>query len=267
MKIEYKGKKWDKEVENIKKYKKTSGGILNKNEIYNIEEFQKNGSNDYLRLYIHLASCYEQMVRWYYLDNICSEMIGKYTYLSGIAFLVAKRIYSKGIQTKYINIIKERIESGIDFALFQLIASGGIENSFIKYEENNLIMLMFRKNYDQAKMLLDQITGDPDEAKEIYYIESKYLKKIYMAIIEHDEIRFNEELGKRIKKYRRNMVGYSTIVDIVSVALIKIAEREGLHCTVDVIEIPRQFFDNTDQDHVINAELPFYNDFLKLNII
>ena len=41
------------------------------------------------------------------------------------------------------------------------------------------------------------------------------------------------------------MIGYLTSVDIVSVALIKLAGREGIHYNFDVIEIPKGFFDSS----------------------
>lgn len=100
-----------------------------------------------------------------------------------------------------------------------------------------------------------------------YSVSPEFLNKMYMAIIEHDEKSFNEELAKRIKKYRRNMVGYSTIIDVVSIALIKMAEREEIHCTVDVIEIPEQFFDGTCKIDKDKDKLPFYDEFLELEII
>jgi len=213
-----------------------------------------------------LAGNYERMSVYYYLDNIESKEIIKYTYLSGCALLMTKYMYEKGIRTK-INRIIENCIAEIEFALFQLIAVGETDNPYIASEENNLIMLMYCQKYEQANMVLSQLPDELDESREVYYVRPEFLKKIYMAIIEHDEKSFNEELAKRIKKYRRNMVGYSTIIDVVSIALIKMAEREGIHCTVDVIEIPKQFFDGTCEIDKDKDKLPFYDEFLKLEII
>lgn len=133
-------------------------------------------------------------------------------------------------------------------------------------DDNNLICLMLKQNYDKAKQLIDMLPDEVDESREIYYSKQKHLKNIYKAIVNHDEKVFNEELVKRIKKYRRNMVGYSTIIDIVSIALIKMAKLADVKCTVDVIEIPKMFF---DKSYVIDKEkvkLPFYDEFLKLNL-
>lgn len=261
MKIEYKGNKWDKEVLKYQKMIKETKGAINKNELYTIDKFLKEQSKDYLRLYSRLSGNYERMATYYYLDDINNVEIKKYTYLSGYAMLITKYLYEKGIRTIYNEIIESDINN-IDYALCQLIAVEEVDNPYIVSEENNLIMLMYHQKYGQAKLVLQQLADNPDESNEIYYINPEFLKKIYMAIIEHDEKSFNEELAKRIKKYRKNMVGYSTIIDVVSVALIKIADREGLHCTVDVIEIPKQFLDKTCVINKDEVKLPYYDEFL-----
>ena len=106
-----------------------------------------------------------------------------------------------------------------------------------------------------------------DESREVYYTRQQHLKKIYQAIIEKNEKAFNEELIKRIKKCRKNMVGYLTIVDIVSIALIKIAKKAGLNYTFDVIEIPKMYFDETYKIDKEKVKLPFYDEFVKEGII
>lgn len=262
MEIGYKGSKWDKEVANYQKMIKETNGAINKNELFTINKFVNSGFKDYLRLFSRLSSNYERMATYYYLNDINSRKVKKYTYLSGYAMLITKYLYEKGVRTEYNEII-ENVIKDIDFAVYQLIATGEMDNPFMVNQENNLILLMYHQKYEQAKELLYQLEDSTDESKEIYYVKPEFLKKIYMAIIEHDEKTFNQELVTRIKKYRKNMVGYSIIVDVVSVALIKIAERAGLHCTVDVIEIPKQFFDKgivIDKDE---DKLPFYDKLLK----
>ena len=64
-----------------------------------------------------------------------------------------------------------------------------------------------------------------------------------LAIINQDEEAFNEELKKRIKKYRRNMVDYTILFDAVSIAMIKFARRRGMNYTFSVAEIPEYFLD------------------------
>lgn len=272
MKIKYEAVKWQREVSKIKTLKKTCKGDLKKNELFDINEFLGNGSSDYLRLYNSLASSYAQLAKWNYLDDILTNEIKKYTYLSGVAFVIAANLYKAGVRTKFNDnftdsIVANSIESDIDYALFQLIAVDELENPYTKIEEKNLIVLMYYQKYEEAMVLLNQLPDEPDESNEIYYIDAQYLKKIYMAIINCDEKNFNEELVKRIKKYRKNMVGYSTIIDIVSVGLIKIAKRAGIQCTVDVIEIPKQFFDDACILDKNEMKLPFYDEFLEAHLL
>jgi len=266
MKLDYKGKKWDKEVANFQKFKKSVNGELNSNELYDISMFEKSGCNGYLRLYNILSSTYHVMARYYYMDSIENDIIVKYIYLSGTALLLSKKLYDRGIRTSNANqddITKNSIEQNLDSALFKMIATDEAESPLIQSEKENLIMLMYNKEYDKAKEILDQITDSPDDSKEVYYVASEFLKPIYMAIINNDEKAFNEELAKRIKKYRKNMVGYSTIIDVTSVALIKIAARSGVVCTVDTIEIPKQFFGKDLAALKSDCKLPYYDEFLK----
>ncbi|MCM1253846.1 MAG: hypothetical protein NC321_13580 [Clostridium sp.] len=276
MKLEYKGKKWDKEIARIQEYLKEVKGvfknqeakeIFKNNELVTINEFSNSKVKDYLRLYNCLSNDYERLAAHNYLNDITCHEIIKYTYFSGYAMLITKCLYEQGVRTEYNIIIENAIERKMDYSLFQLIAVDEIENPYIKSLDNNLIMLMYYQKYEQAKAILNQLPDEPDESREVYYVRPECLKKIYMAIIEHDEKSFNEELAKRIKKYRRNMVGYSTIIDIVSIALIKMAEQEGIHCTVDVIEIPKQFFDGTCKIDKDKDKLPFYDELLELKII
>lgn len=265
MKLEYKGKKWDKEVAAYRKMINATKAI-NKNELFTIKKFLDGNSKDYLRLFSRLSSNYERMATYYYLEDVNSEEVKKYTYLSGYALLLTKCLYEKGLRTEYNDIIEHTIKN-IDFAIYQLIAAEGIDNPYISTQEDQLPMLVYHRKYEQAKSLLEQLADKPDEAKEIYYVRPEFLKQIYMAIIEHDEARFNEELAIRITKYRKNIVGYSTIIDVVSVALIKMAEREGLRCSVNVIEIPTLFFDKTNNIDLTKEKLPYFDDFLASNLL
>lgn len=258
MNLEFKGSKWDKEVAKYSKMISVTKAI-NKNEQFTICKFLDSNPKDYLRLFSRLSSDYERMAAYYYLGDITSKEIIKYTYLSGYALLLTKCLYEKGIRTKYNEIIEKQLEN-IDFALYQLIATEGMNNPYISIQEDNLAVLMYRQKYEQAKLLLSQLEDKPDESNQIYYVSPEFLKQIYMAIIEHDEEKFNKELEVRIKKYRKNMVGYSTIIDVVSVALIKIAEQEGIHCTIDVIEIPKQFFDRTNGIDKSKDKLPYFDE-------
>ena len=259
MKIDYKSKKWDKEIKEFKKLKEYLWS--NQNEQLLIQRFLKD--QDFQDFYASLALKYNCLADKKYLFDYIDDAI-KYTYLSGYALLLAYCIYKKGPDSNY----NRRIESllaGIDYALYQLIATGEIENDYISKLDDHLIVLMYHKKYEQVKLKLEQLSETPKQS--LYYVHPSYLKETYMAIIEHDEKKFNDELVKRIKTYRKNMVGYSVMIDAVSVALIKMAQREGINCTVDVIEIPKQFFDENYAINVEECKLPYYDEFLQQGLI
>ncbi len=264
MKIDYSSKKWPKEVENVKKFLKEIGGDFSINEQTLIKRFNESSTKNYLSFYNGLYNTYESMARYYYLNDVANTKCIDYTYLSGLALLCVKRMYDNGIRTEY-NFTVEDSLSEFDYALYELIAVD--ETNFpIFNDDDNLICLMVNQNYDKAKQLIDLLPDQADESKEVYYSKQKYLKNIYKAIVTHDEKIFNEELVKRIKKYRKNMVGYSTIIDIVSIALIKMAKLADIKCIVDVIEIPKMFFDKSYAIDKETVKLPFYDKLLKLNL-
>lgn len=264
MNLDYKNKKWTKEVDRFNKYKKEVGGIYNRNELHAINVFLKSQNKDYLRLFSRLFSTYRVIAINLYLEGINNYKCKDYSYLSGLALILTKIMYDNGVRTEHNNIIGNCIQE-IDFALYAMISCDEVNVPFLKEDDNNLISLVLHQKYERAQQILNELPDDVDESKEVYYVSPIFLKKIYLAIIDHDEKIFNDELAKRIYKYRRNMVGYSTIIDIVSIALIKMAKLVGIKCTIDVIEIPKMFF---DESYVIDKEtvkLPFYDAFLKLN--
>lgn len=265
MSLDYQNKKWTKEVAEFNKYKKEVGGIYNRNELHAINMFLKSQNKDYLRLYSRLFSTYRVIAMNLYLEGLNNKKCKDYSYLSGIALILSKIMYDNGIRTEHNNIIENCIQE-LDFALYEMISCDEVNVPFLKEDDNNLISLVLHQKYEKAKEILCELPDDVDESKEVYYVSPVFLKKIYLAIINHDEKLFNNELAKRIEKYRRNMVGYSTIIDIVSIALIKMAKLAGIECTIDVIEIPKVFFDESyiiDKDSI---KLPFFDEFLKLNL-
>ena len=266
MSLDYESKTWAKEVTNFNKYKKEVRGIYNSNEINAINSFINSRNNDYLRLYSRLFGTYRQMATVLYFENINNKKCIDFSYLSGMALIYTKIMYDNDIKTELNRILENRIQE-IDFALYEMISCNEVNVPFLREDDNNLISLVLYQKYENAKAILSELPDDVDESREVYYVRPVFLKNIYLSIVNHDEKMFNDELTKRIKKYRKNMVGYSTIIDVVSIALIKMAKLAGINCTIDVIEIPKMFF---DESYVIDKEtikLPFYDEFLKLNLV
>ncbi len=238
---------------------------FNLNEKHFIQEFENNGKKNPYRLFECLKNEYGSIARAYYMHDNESEEVIKCIYLSGCAGLVVKRLWEKGFKEVYIS---DYEATNIDYSLFCLIACNEMPEELVNKETENLIMLMLNQDFELAKRILDTIeVNEKGDGCEWEYYDSSYLKPTYMAIINHDEKAFNEGLEKRIKKYRTNMVGYSVIVDVVSIALIKIAKKAGIDCTVDVVEIPKQFL---SEERLINPEeckLPYYDELLRSELL
>lgn len=259
MAIEYEGKNWIKEVKELKKYKNEINRKFKNYEIEDIQMF-KEGQYGYLQLYNCLSNSYKCMASEYYLDDEYSD-IKKYIYLSGTALLITKCLFQKGIEPEYHRVIERKMEN-IDYALFQLIATDALDCPYLYVEKDNLIMHMVHQRYEEAGKILETLPDEIDESRSIYTDNAAYLKQMFLTIINRDEKAFNEKMEEHIKLYRRNMVGYSTIIDVVSIALIKMAGEVGIKSTIDVIEIPKLFFDEAYDIDKEKVTLPFHEEFL-----
>ena len=269
MKLLYRGPKWEKEIKRIEVYKKDVKGNLKVNIERCVQDFLKKGGDDYLEMYFLLDGKFKLYAQYSYLDNALNEDIAKNVFLSAISGILARYLYkSKKCPTEYpIEIMENSFAREEDSLIFRMLSVEKIPASFLEMEKDNLIMKLHLGNYQDVSKMVEQLPDEPDESREGYFDNSVFLKKIYQAILDKNEKAFNEEIEKRIKKYRRNMVGYSTIIDYVSIALIKLAEREGIHCNVDVIEIPKQFFDKELLGKLDIHELPYFDECLKTGML
>ncbi len=68
--------------------------------------------------------------------------------------------------------------------------------------------------------------------------------KSIQAMTEKDEKTLNNQLVQHIKNERKWPVGYSIFVDAYSIAYIKLARLNNMNCGLDVIEVPKMFFDD-----------------------
>lgn len=84
------------------------------------------------------------------------------------------------------------------------------------------------------RLLLDK---DFDRASEISK-NHEVFQPMIIAICNHDNLSFENELEKRIKELRKYPYDYFHSIDITSVVLIKIAKREGMEFYHNYIEIP-----------------------------
>lgn len=238
LKLDYKNKKWDKEVMEFSKVWKDMKGEFTST--HNIKYFEKilitdsepdkRSYDDFLEV---CAREYDTAAEEYYIQDITDYRAVDYTYLSGWAGVRKSKLFGEEPEDE---------NPALQSALYKLIATGQTQTTYLT-EPNGIISYVYNGCYEKARELLDRVEEDTELVYGSYYTKINCLKRIYMAILDGDETAFNEELMLRIKKYRRNMVGWTTIIDYISVALIKMAQKAGINYTFDVIEIPKLFFD------------------------
>jgi len=116
---------------------------------------------------------------------------------------------------------------------------------------------MLTDNFDLAMNILSNVEADISLRIGSQYLELKYLKKLYLAIIQKDELAFNKEIVRRIKTYRRNPYTHAVIIDFPTISLIKIATKYGVNYKEHVAEIPEMFLNDNIIVQPEQLELPF----------
>lgn len=276
--LDYKSPKWDKELKEYQKVLKSLGGesaMLNRLELeikrkegkilqwenpyakvlkslngkdpslYNEvqrsikEKAEKIVTCDQLLMtYIYLQGKLKSAAQRIYLVNQEDQRCLDYTYLSGMAGIVAEMLDRQGA-----NCAEKQY---FEFALLTLIAVGAPLPDCARDSLFASVQLYYG-NRETAVSLLEQ--EGPG-----------YHKDILLAIIEKDEDEFNASLEESIKSYRKEPagLGYTTFLDLVSIAFIKIAAAFGINSTVDVIEIPKMFLAAKYQVDMEKIKLPFF---------
>lgn len=119
---------------------------------------------------------------------------------------------------------------------------------FEKYADGNgrIITAMFHEDYDKVQYLIQELPDTEEMYKKnknymSYYFDDIFLKDLYLSILQQDEEAFNKALINRIRNVRG---GYIMPVDVVSLAMIKFARKQGLDYGIDVIEIPKFFLED-----------------------
>jgi len=267
MNILFKSKKWDKEKDEA---------IRNRNEFYSHNNVSNNipieeiNINNYIKGYLSgnglikdLNSLYYQIGNQYYFMAISDWLMFNDAQKSAIdlyLYLLSKKksydLMHNGEKSKNPS-IQRAMHNGRDYKLMMCTAIALDQFELIQAYKDYcpIITFIYQQNNERAKELVERIPESVDNSREVYYIEDKFLKKIYLAILHKDEAMFNEELVNRIKKLRKNMVGYLTIIDIISISMIKLGNKQGLNCNFNVIEIP-EYFVNSDGIDFTKYKLP-----------
>lgn len=240
MKMDFKSKKWDKEMKRLLDAKE----IFEDNYYYNVEEvyksFLQTEPRDYIYLYGCLVDEFEIISGFYFRDGNMDKVISN-AYLSAKSFLCFKEEMKKNKNTTFTAI--DEVMSNYEYTVCKLIAIEELDSLNEKLDDS-IINNLFYGNEKVARELIDKIPEGGDSIDSIYFNEPIFLKNIYKSILDRNDEKFHYYVVQRIKKYRKNMVGYSTIIDYTSIALFKIAKKYGINKQVDVIEIPECFWEN-----------------------
>lgn len=255
--LEYKNKKWDKEEKTLRQYLKGSGGKLAgernlESARQDLEALPRTGWR-YAAFLCAAARNYTSMAQeWYLLDQKDWRAVD-YTWLAATCRMLAEELDCRENPADPL--------FGVEMARYQLIATGEEDAPCLK-DRDSVAAMAFSGEYDRAAALLAEAEEDDSVTEGSLYLELPCLKRIYQAILAKDEALFHEELARRIKKYRRNMAGYSPIIDIASVALVKIGQRAGLSCLLDVIEVPELFFRTEHRIPKEELRFPFWEEIM-----
>ncbi len=266
----YQPPKWEKELSNKSKiWKKQDGKIsayYNMMALLTRNEQKDSAKRNYCGIYSTLHLQYHIIAGNLYLKNPDDIQCVTYCYLSGLAGIFAY-LFDKAVGEK---ISKQQENSDITemenavknfaFSILQLYAVNQPIPPYIK-NINHLYISLFEGDFEKTRSLLSETGSEFDLSNPNKLWISEIERSIIQAIISKDDNALYKSLIQHIKKYRKWPVGYSTFIDICSIAYIKLARQYGMNCELNIIEIPKMFFDDTVcRIDVKEIKLPFYKD-------
>lgn len=263
-KLAYQSSKWEKERQNNeKRYKECNGKYAAQT---NMESVIKRGlaksadSRDYVRYYSLFSLSYKILAGRTYLRNNSDSQVIHYTYLSGIAAIFA---YLFDIAHPAVNRDKtdqEDMVRDFSYGLLQLFAVQNYLPQYLNSLEHPYVQMLLG-NFEKAVELLPTTLSEYDAAQPYAVLMSDAERLTVQAMAEKDEKALNHQLVQHIKNERKWPVGYSVFVDAYSIAYIKLARLNNMNCGLDVIEVPKMFFDDAAcKIDISEIKLPFFDD-------
>ena len=172
----------------------------------------------------------------------------EYTYLFAAALARSHQLS----RTEKINIpaVEHAIRSGQDVteAICGLIAVNAWDEAeaFAKFAEPLYYALLTGDDRTAAEITAHLPDTPPKHPFhfEMHFIGVIFCKAIFQALLENDEVKLRNALLARVMQYRESSWLYSTVLDLVSIAIVKLAERRKIYGTApDIAEIPRIYLD------------------------
>jgi len=266
----YQPLKWEKELSNkAKVWKKQDGKI---SAYYNMmallarNEQKDSAQRNYRGIYSNLHLQYHIIAGNLYLKNPNDIQCINYCYLSGLAGVFAYLFHNaageKISKRQQNSDITEMENAAKDFAfsILQLYAVNQPIPPYVK-NINHLYISLFEGDFEKTRSLLSETGSEFDLSNPNKLWISEIERSIIQAIIGKNDKALYKSLIQYIKNYRKLPVGYSTFIDICSIAYMKLARKYGMNCELNIIEIPKMFFDDTlCRIDVAKINLPFYED-------
>lgn len=253
----YQSKKWNQVIAHLLEGEKIMG-MGYQHEISELtEECAK--SSDYFRLCVCIANTYD-LWAWEYLAIGNQEKVIQTTCMAVKSFFYACRMKKAEIPTKqiYTNIFS-RMEDYICKAI-----TTGCFDEFSDCYEDTVMGSLYLGEKEKAKKLVEQLPEIDEKRPEVYYIKPQFLKGIYNALLNQNEELLKEELVKRVKKYRKNMTSYATVIDFTTIGLLKTAKRYGMNVELDIAETPAFLKEDIDMEHFSALKIPFQDEMEKI---
>lgn len=248
--LDYKNKKWDKVMAHLCESKKILVGGYKREIDVIIDECEE--TSDFYRMCVCLARTYGLCVNEY-LSESNNEKVIETTYLSVKSFFLFCRMKNKEIPTKQKN---TNLFSEMESFICKAITIGCFDE-FLDCYDNTIMGSLFLGKLEETKKLVGEIPDIDEKTVDVYYIKPQFLKNIYYALLNKDESLFKEELSKRVRKYRRNMVDYATIIDYTSIGLLKTAKLYGMNVDLNIVEIPDFLAGDIDKEQFAFFKIPF----------
>lgn len=212
---------------------------------------------DRVSLYHHLAGTYEFIYEMQYMEKQVAESFQN-MYLYAMSMLKAYALKSAG--EKVTNPAVEawmNTNQDVPAVIFALMSVNEMDLAREFSADREPVLHYFLTGDDEKiRKCVELLPKFSECPVDTYYGHSMYLKEIYQAILEKDEKKLNKALGNRIRTYRKNPADYSTIIDTCSIAMIKLAKRQGMQYRHHVIEIPEYYLNENLKIDPENCRLP-----------
>lgn len=183
---------------------------------------------DYAHYFACLSVNYHSWARDRCLMDPSDPLLADDIYRSGISGVIAQQLGGPGLP---------QWENEFSTALYQLAALDCTEAEYFT-DKRSVLSCMLMGDFAAAEQMLSSVQADSGPRIGARYIDLKYLKNLYLAIIHGDETSFNAEIVRRIWTYRKNPYTHAVVIDFPAVALVKAAVRSGMSYQQRVAEIP-----------------------------